>query len=69
MKPVNSLLEPIVCNIQRQILDRFKLLTRMYERVSDLVSAVKVLEIFWFWCQERQTCLGSGDQYCRHLVL
>ena len=41
----------------------------MYERVSDLVSAVKVLEIFWFWCQERQTCLRSGDQYCRHLVL
>lgn len=36
---------------------------------SHLVSAVKVLQVLWFWCQEGQAGLRSGVQDRRHFFL
>lgn len=36
---------------------------------SDLVSGIKILQVFWFWCQEGQASLGSGAQDGGHLLL
>lgn len=51
------------------IWSRLLFLSEMYKKALNLVSAVKILKIFWFWCQEGQTCLRSGCQYSRHVLL